>query len=1113
MIRDPFYSSIIKELEKELDKELFERSAQVLLRQIYHTLVPISGGSDGGMDGSTDAIEPGEQIILVATAGEDLTRNIKGSIDRMLKEKNPARRVIFATSKKASETQRKKLREEAKNRGFQLVQIYDQRAIANLLYRSPEWCKELLGLSGTPSALSILPVSNRPTVSAGLVGREADSRALLAMSGHRLLVGQPGMGKTYLLSQLAREAGWLFVISKDLTDLANAIRAQKPSGLIVSDAHLETEFLQQLAHLLQEIGEDSPIVADCWPGGRNSVVEALQITRANQIELEPLIRPEVAEILLALGIDGPDQLVYHLLRQASGKPGLAVTLAHLCLEGGTEDFDDVLQGEALLRYIEVKLNKLVGDRSIEILASLALGGDSGFTMGTIADFLSVPASEVRRVVTGLAFGGLVSENNAGNLVVYPTALRYSLIKEVFYSGATSLDPKPLLQSSFDFAGSIEHVIQAGHRGAALNDDELLQMVIKSNSSRCWESFAWLGERYCDMALEVDENLQNQLHFPLIEFRPKLRIQYLLSSSIEDNRPTNSNPNHPIRLLEDWVRAELPQSELAIEKRKTMLSESLVWLEKGNCASVGINGVRIALTPGFRSLNTDPVLGKQVNMMFGLLTKKEIEEISSWWPIVIKQLKAIELDVEALHKLAETCIEWSCPGSFARASESCKETLDHIESSAKTMVRDCCDLSRNSPSVQQRLAGLVESYGWDMPQTFDEEFNAIYPRLPSSDFDAYRARQRDAINELAEKWKTLAPRNVVERVVELEAEAKHRPIHGSQLGWLGKVLCDKGVDKVTWAKTIIDCNGPSEFLGPFVQGQKCDSESRFAILKSMLDSVMYRQDAVCEILCMEKPNEELIELGLSHVSGFEKACNSLAKTNQLPKECIEKLLAHDEPNVAYQTAIGFWEGNKEKADVFRGGLPNWEPAVLQGPQNSYWLGELFKTRPDLAGTYIKKKIPKLNSYMRKCDFALCEALTSITSKDRLEAIALLEADVYVPGEFIEDLVSDDLDAFKTLLDSELGTRLKLSPLTGDPSKHPWETKVQIAISAGFSEGEIAESSIALNSCWGKESDMLTGKISSFEPFVDGKAGKIAKLIVENLTASQKTAKEKERAKQI
>jgi hypothetical protein len=99
MFRDPFYRAIIERLNGPLHEEAFERCAQDLLRTVYPTLVPIRGGSDAGMDGITADLDD-NQLVLIATVGTHVQRNLTASLKSMLKNGVRCRSVISATPRK-----------------------------------------------------------------------------------------------------------------------------------------------------------------------------------------------------------------------------------------------------------------------------------------------------------------------------------------------------------------------------------------------------------------------------------------------------------------------------------------------------------------------------------------------------------------------------------------------------------------------------------------------------------------------------------------------------------------------------------------------------------------------------------------------------------------------------------------------------------------------------------------------------------------------------------------------------------------------------------------------------------------------------------------------------
>jgi hypothetical protein len=193
MIRDPYYRQIVERLKGPLDPELFEQCAADLLRVIYPTLVPIRGGDDSGIDGAI-ADGKGEPFPLVSTTGKDVIGNLTRNLKSYLQDGGLRRKVVLATSQKLTPRRIRNLYRRANELGFTLVNVYTQEAMANLLYRSPEWCLALLNLTSAPPALSAVPLTERPLLTHTLVGREADLFWLRQNSGDRLLVGQPGSG-------------------------------------------------------------------------------------------------------------------------------------------------------------------------------------------------------------------------------------------------------------------------------------------------------------------------------------------------------------------------------------------------------------------------------------------------------------------------------------------------------------------------------------------------------------------------------------------------------------------------------------------------------------------------------------------------------------------------------------------------------------------------------------------------------------------------------------------------------------------------------------------------------------------------------------------------------
>ena len=796
MIRDPLYREILERLNGELHEEAFERCAQDLLRDIYPTLVPIRGGRDGGMDGVT-ADAGDQQLVLIATAGDRVKRNLESSLNSILGNDNLCRRVIIATSRKMSPEKQQDLRDTAKTLGFQLVQIHEQAAMADLLYASPKWCKELLDITGEPPPLSIIARSCRPIITEGLIGRKDDAAWLTQTPGDRLLVGQPGSGKTFVLSTLARENGWLFVTTQDPGRIADGIRSQDPSALLLDDAHDNLDLLIGLSHLRKEILASVPIIATCWPGAKDDVIQSLNLTRDQVRELGPLTRPEIVQILESAGFRGSDSLIYQILNQADGRAGLAVTLAHLCMQGGDRDIKDVVFGEVLLRSIRATFESSVGPLAIDVLAALAVGGSSGMNLQVVSEYLRKSVADVRHAATTLSVGGVIDELDGKYLRVRPPELRYALMRKVFFRGALSLDIVPLVCAAPSTAATAETLVDSCHFGAAVPTDLLYDLVQRSGSLKVWESYAWLGRDESQRMLNKQPELIASLAHPGLHWLPEIAIPLLLREAIGDGRALHSHPNHPLRLIEDWVSGGLPGSVEPIKRRKALLDAVKIWIESGKDAQTGLHALSIVFDPSFRSHTSDPVLGRNVTLRWGLLTPKEIDEVAQLWDRCVDVLASS--DSQEWTQIMNVVSDWVYPQRHSNAALS-SATYNPMREIAAKMLRDIVRIGHSRAGVMHRASELAAELEIDLDSKPDLEFETLFPRIPKhSDESAQQAR---AIEELAQQWMNEEPGKIVKRIVQLEEEAHSVDERNRQTPWLANKLANHVSNPLDWISAIL-----------------------------------------------------------------------------------------------------------------------------------------------------------------------------------------------------------------------------------------------------------------------------------------------------------------------
>ena len=730
-------------MKEKIDPELFEQCATDLLRAYHPTISPIRGACDGGKDG---AISDGKGLPypLISTTQKDVIGNLTKSLKSYLSEGGPRRRVIVATSQELSGKRRHNLENRAAELGFTLIQIHTQATFADLLYRNPTWCMELLNLTGEPPPLSVLPITRRLLTGEYLIGREDDFNWLKNFSGDLLLVGQPGSGKTFLFHKLAKEGHGLFVVSQDRSRIAAGIRSQQPNALIIDDAHLYLDVIDSVRHLRTELGANFRIVANCWPGQLDEVAQALNITGSSTRVLNPLTRDQIVEIVKCCGIGGPNHLIRELVNQAHGKPGLATTLCYICLNGTVRE---VALGDALSRDIRNTFEPLLGREATTILACFAIGGDQGMPMAAVAQNLDLSLLHVREAVTRLAAGGVLSEVGRDNLSVRPPALRYALVRDTFFKGATSLPCDALIRQASNISDVTLTLIGSQARGAVIRQDMLQDLLRQSLKTDVWVAYCSLGVTECSWVLNNYPEKLTIVAFAALRVAPKKVIAMLLTEAIGDERELAPNPEHPLRLIKDWVKAGKPGTGEAIKRREMLLESIESWYLANEDLEIAMQALQQTISLEFLDTETDPGSGRTFTIRHGSITYDELIAIQGFWPRIFYLFrdKYIE-NWQPIQKIVEA---WAYPSRLrVNITEEFSETM---RSGASVMLKDILTVSQNRPALLHWAKHIAEDLDTKMQIDLDPEFEILFPKERFRDYEKWVRERAIAASNLAKSW--------------------------------------------------------------------------------------------------------------------------------------------------------------------------------------------------------------------------------------------------------------------------------------------------------------------------------------------------------------------------
>ena len=1124
---DSHHRVILKRLDEKLDPEAFEACAVDLLHDMWPGLVPVRGGKDDGFDGVVVDESTGGSFPLIVTTGQELVRNLSKNLDQAhAKGWNP-RRALFATSKRVMPTTRKKLHDAAQQRGVTLVQIFDQDWFANRLYRDSRWCKRLLGVTGTPHALSIFPLTKRPIFDTKVLGREHDMQWLLDNTqGDCVLAGEPGSGKTFLLRSLALQDQARFMVELNRKQIANDLRDLDPPAVIVDDAHVHYKWIESLVQIRHEVRAEFRIIATCWPRKASDVCSALHIGSENLHQLNRIDADTMIEIIKSTGIVGPDELLRIIRKQAAGLPGLAVTLAHLCLIGNIKS---VVHGQGLVDQIVPNLDQVLGDNSTLRLAPFALGGNAGVKPSDVAESLNESIMNITCALEKLAASGVIVERPENStpesgcpLSVEPPEIRGALVRCGFYSGVGSLPIEDFLPIVCNSKDALETLIDARSGGAPILDIE--HLLEKFGTPRLWEKYAFQGQSEVNYVLDRHPELFLEICRPALLHVPDRAIPKLLEEAVGiQDQPSfywGQNENPILDKLKPWIEEDFSNMERSLQRRKTLLQHVQKWWERSRNAHVAISAMCIALNPAYCVHRFDPGSGSQMTLTDKVLPPKIINKLTASWPMtasVIRQSEDIPWD--ELFQLVRSISNprWA-------ANDSLKVATDRF---AQHVVSDLADISCRLPGVQRKLKELANWTGIELLVNQDPIFECLYPeRKHFESLDSNQAVCDDALNELAKHWIGLSADEVADHVADVEAKARAAGIsYPRQSPKFCKILSERHPDPIAIAKAFMEHKLPSDLVEPFVKNIVSKELSSWSIVNDCLGDKLYVSVGIFVAITHPHTPPEILATSISEARGMEQLIETCCLRKEVPENTLFEMFSAEHAHVAVAAATGHWMSSEK---CVNGPLKEvWSNAILRSADaqirfsqhDDYWIGEILKQESELAVAWMIRLVQNEEPFYG-CDReeVAKKVAETLDEEQRQSVLKVISGDMasHSIQEILGALIGNSMDLYRELLASTKLADLHLIPLAGKPDQE-WAEKAAAALDTGYTVDQIVEATQSLGWVWmGEDSDMWAEWRRAFEALfddIDPRIVSIGKRGTEIMLKREQEAKKREQREAV
>ena len=821
---------------------------------------------------------------------------------------------------------------------------------------------------------------------------------------------------------------------------------------------------------------DFRIIATCWPGEAEAVRVALTIGTPDTLTLNPIDADTMIEIIKSLGIQGPNELLRSIRVQAAGRPGLAATLAHLCIIRGVAN---ATSGEGLVDSIVPDLDQFLGFDSMRLLAPFALGGDAGATQGDVAERLGIPLLKISSALAKLSAAGVIRERANSAVSVEPPPMRWVLVRRFFFGGPGSLPVDHFLSAVPSRTKALETLIGARARGADVPNLE--RLLDDAESEHLWTTYAWVGPDAARYALDQHPEMVVDLAEPALANIPEKAIPLLLSRAADECQ-TDAVPDSMLHPLERWIKAgNSGGRDRILDRRQTLLKCTEAWWRQTRNTRVSIAAMCLALDPDFDFATLDPGIGTRITFSKATLGAGVVAPLATSWPSVMNVLRdAIDISWTSLLHLLTAWLHSSL--------DNHDETRNIANQFFSKMLNDVALVSRQYPGVQHRIAELAKGAELEVDTTLESEFECLYPTDPydAEDLDQEHSRLAKNARALAGRWSNRDPVDTANLLGHLETEARRAGIIWPRLTpEFSRALADEHLDPAATLAAFMDERLPADLVEPFLRKTVETGGTVWPIISDSFNDHLYLAMAVQLSICLENAPLEIVASALAKAEGMPRLLEHYCARGGVSRTGLSEMFRSSDGSTAVTAAIGHWKAVRySQTDTPLDDA--WRRAFLRSAEtrisstDSYWTGEILTRNGELAVEWLIRFLDSdQSSFAYYAEEAATKAIVTLNSAQRIKILtAIRPTDRFIgTPQVIRALVGNDAEIYRHLLGLKKLRYYHLAPLLGEPSGD-WKEIAVLALDHGYSAQDVVEANLRSERSWAGHESLMWEEIRRY-----------------------------------